>query len=345
MLGAVGTGSSRGATSAAWQRGREEETPSHPHLLPQPRDAQGSSRRGTRADPHPTAPSLPQRGRWGPGPAGRLGRPGPRASVGLARLLAAQTHPSPHAEPCRSPRGASAALPGLPSPPKEGTGPQKLSGGGRHLPSCAGSVQAGCRQLPGCRGLGKGLSLHGRGVSQGWRGRCAASQPRRSRSHRKRQSSEAAWRKARAWRGAAPSSRSPPAPAAAHSQAMAPRHRGPRRCQHRTGKAAHGRACGAAMGPRHPMPQGRGADPAAAPGTARRPADPPREAGPSLLPAPRQAARAGGQPARRRGRTRLTQVEPRSRGDGGPRAPSPRGAAPRREQMPTARGPPQGRRR
>lgn len=80
---------------------------------------------------------------------------------------------------------------------------------------------------------------------------------------------------------------------------------------------------GPPWGPGTPCRRDVGADPAAAPGTAWRPADPPREAGPSLLPAPMQAARAGGQPARRRGRTRLTQVEPCSRGDEGPPRPLP----------------------
>lgn len=76
--------------------------------------------------------------------------------------------------------------------------------------------------------------------------------------------------------------------------------------------------CGAAMGLRHPTLEGSGADPA-------------------------EPTAAGSQAARRRGRKRLTQVEPCRRGAGRPRAPSPRGAAPRREQMPTAPRPPQGR--
>lgn len=76
--------------------------------------------------------------------------------------------------------------------------------------------------------------------------------------------------------------------------------------------------CGAAMGLQHPTLAGSGADPA-------------------------KPTAAGSQAARRRGRKRLTQVEPCRRGAGRPRTPSPHGAAPRWEQMPTAPRPPQGR--
>lgn len=197
--------------------------PESPHLLAEPR---GTRAARDKASPKPTATAqlLPWPGGYGLGPAG---------------WPAAQTHPSLHAKPCHSPRGASAALQWLPSPPGDAIRRQPAS------PSM-------CRQQPvwpppAAGGLGTGCPRVAR-MSQGQRVRCATCSHGHSQSHWECRGSKAAQMKARARWGAAPSSCSH----GTHSQATALQHHGPRECQrrHRTGRAAHGAAMGLQWGHR-----------------------------------------------------------------------------------------------
>lgn len=196
--------------------------------------------------------------------------------------------PSPVTAPEEPPRLCS-DFPALPGKGQDPRSHQEAAGISFHVPAAAGLVTTSCP------GAGNGLSPHGRhepGTAslvcrmQAW------TQPEPPGASGQRSGTD----KGKSSVGCSTQFPLPSCSHDTHSQATALQHRSPHQRQQRTGRAAHG----AAMGP----PWGRNgatgiwADPTAAPGTPWRPADPPREARPSLPPAPgRQRGQGASLPA------------------------------------------------